>query len=128
METRRTILRWSVFVAALTFAIAGSRGADSTSFVGEISDSQCAMNVHSLHRSHADMLATGAAGTTAADCTRYCVRERGGRYVLQTKHDVYKLSDQKMPEPFAGEKVKVFGTLDPQTNMIQVQDIEPITK
>ncbi len=40
----------------------------------------------------------------------------------------YKLSDQKMPEPFAGEKVKVFGTLDPQTNMIQVQDIEPITK
>ena len=128
METRRTIFRWGVFVAALTFAIAGSRGADSTSFVGEISDSQCAMNVHSLHRSHADMLATGAAGTTAADCTRYCVRERGGRYVLQTKHDVYKLSDQKMPEPFAGEKVKVFGTLDPQTNMIQVQDIEPITK
>ena len=128
METRRTILRWSVFVAALTFAIAGSRGADSTSFVGEISDSQCAMNVHSLHRSHADMLATGAAGTTAADCTRYCVRERGGRYVLQTKHEVYKLSDQKMPEPFAGEKVKVTGTLDPQTNMIQVQDIEPITK
>ncbi len=128
MKMKKTLLRWGVFAAALTFAMVSGRGADSSSFVGEISDSQCAMNVHSLSRSHADMLATGAAGSTAADCTRYCVHERGGRYVLQTKHDVYKLSDQKMPEPFAGEKVKVFGTLDPQTNMIQVQDIEPITK
>jgi hypothetical protein len=73
------------------------------------------------------MLSTGAAGKTAADCTRYCVHEHGGRYVLQTKKDVFKLSDQQLPEQYAGEKVKVTGTLDPQTNTIQVDSIVPLT-
>ncbi len=55
------------------------------------------------------------------------VRERGGRYVLQTKKDVLKLSDQQLPEQYAGEKVKVTGTLDTQTNTIQVDSIVPLT-
>jgi hypothetical protein len=68
----------------------------------------------------------GNAGKTSADCTRYCVKERGGKYVLQTKTDVYKLDKQDLAEKDAGLKVKVTGTLDPKTNVILIGTIEPI--
>jgi len=44
-------------------------------FRGEISDSQCALNVHSLTRSHDEMLKSksGAAGRTRASCSQYCI-------------------------------------------------------
>ena len=35
------------------------------------------------------------------------------------------LSDQQTPEKFAGQKVKVVGTLDPKTDSIQVDSITP---
>lgn len=128
MKKQGMLLRSAILLGALAFSMSASQGGETRTFEGEISDSQCAMNVHSLHRSHEEMLSTGAAGATAADCTRYCVHERGGRYVLQTKKDVFKLSDQQLPEQYAGEKVKVTGTLDPQTKMIQVTAIVPLTK
>jgi hypothetical protein len=101
-------------------------GEITKTFEGTISDSQCALNVHSVHRSHQEMLSTGVAGKTDADCARFCVQQRGGRYVLETKHDVFKLSNQEMAEKFAGEKVKVTGTLDRKTNVIEVKTIEPL--
>ena len=51
-------------------------------FNGDISDSQCALNVHSLSRSHAEMLKKKNIGTTAAECARYCVKYMGGVFVL----------------------------------------------
>jgi hypothetical protein len=64
---------------------------------------------------------------TNADCARFCVKERGGRFVLQTPDKVYKLDAQVLAEQWAGLKVKLVGTLDPKTDMIAVQSIEPFT-
>jgi hypothetical protein len=55
------------------------------------------------------------------------VKERGGRFVLQNKHNVYKLDNQELAEKNAGLKVKVTGTLDSKTNTIQVRTMEPIS-
>ena len=115
------------FIAALiggAAAAAQVRGADERTFKGEIADSQCALNVHSLSKSHKEMMQMKPELKTNAECTRYCVKERGGRYVLQIKDRVYKLDAQVLAEPWAGQKVKVVGTLDPKTNIITVSKIE----
>jgi len=101
-----------------------ARGQDEKIYEGEIADSQCAFNVHSLSASHKEMIAMGSAGKTSADCAHFCVKQRGGKYVLQTKHEVYKLDKQDLAEKSAGLKVKLTGTLDPKTNTIQVRSIE----
>jgi hypothetical protein len=61
---------------------------------------------------------------TNTDCARFCVKERGGRFVLQTKDKVYKLDAQVLAEQWAGLTVKVIGTLDPKTDVISVRSIE----
>ena len=103
-----------------------SYGAGDKTFTGEISDSQCAFGVHSLHRSHDEMIAMGHAGSTPEECTRYCVKNRGGRFVLETKHDVFKLDNQELAGKYAGQDVKLIGTLDSKTMIIQVKRIEPL--
>ncbi|HXX20870.1 MAG TPA: DUF5818 domain-containing protein [Candidatus Acidoferrum sp.] len=111
-------------VAACLICMAG--GGREQIFRGEIGDSQCALNVHSLSRSHAEMLKKSGVGTTAADCARYCVKNLGGVYVLEVKEKVYKLDNQELAEKNAGQKVKITGVLDPQTNTIAVHTMEPI--
>jgi hypothetical protein len=108
-------------LSILTFAAPKPK---SQTFSGEIMDSQCAMNA-----SHAEMLKKEGMGDKDPNdpmakkmCTQNCVK-MGGKYVLfspDTK-TVYQLDDQKKPEQFAGERVKVKGTLDGQT--IHVQNI-----
>lgn len=95
-------------------------------FRGEIADSQCALNVHSLSRSHEEMLKKHEIGTTAGECARYCVKNLGGVFVLQAKDKVYKLDDQQLAEKNAGLKVKVTGLFDPETNIITVHSMEPL--
>ncbi len=51
-------------------------------------------------------------------------KNQGLRYVLETKTKVYKLDAQVLAEPWAGQKVRVVGTLDPKTNVITVEKIE----
>lgn len=99
---------------------------DDKVFTGEIGDSQCAMNVHSLDKSHLEMLKVKSVGKTSEDCTLYCIRNRGGRFVLQNKGKVYRLDKQELAEGFAGRKVKVTGTLDSKTETIQVRSIDPL--
>ena len=98
--------------------------AGAQTFHGEISDSSCAMNVHSLSSSHAEMLKRKTTGTDAASCARYCVKNMGSNFVLVTKKDVYHLADEQKAEPFAGEKVVIRGTLDKKTETIQIESIE----
>ena len=102
--------------------------ADDKIFLGEIADTPCAMKVHSLDKTHTEMLKVAGVGTTSTDCTLYCVRNRGGRFVLQNKHNVYLLDKQELAEPYAGQKVRITGTLDPQTATIQVRSIDPLTE
>src|SRR5712692_6702143 len=128
MRTRKS---WSILgAAALVWMMAGyrpARGGDEKTFKGEIADTQCALNVHSLSQSHKEMIEMKPEVKTSADCARYCVKERGGRFVLQTPDKVYKLDAQVLAEQWAGLKVKVIGILDPKTEAITVRSIESIS-
>jgi hypothetical protein len=126
MTKTRTFLISAALLEALIFMVPPTSGAGETTYEGEIADSQCAMGVHSLNRSHKEMIEMGHAGSTAEDCTRYCVHSRGGRYVFLTKHEVFKLDNQEMAEKYAGHKVKLTGTLDSKANIIQVKTMEPV--
>jgi hypothetical protein len=126
MTKTRTFPMSAALLAALIFTGPATWGAGETTFEGEIADSQCAMGVHSLNRSHKEMIEMGHAGSTAEDCTRYCVHSRGGRYVLLTKHGVFKLDNQDLAEKYAGQKIKLIGILDSNTNIIQVKTMGPV--
>jgi hypothetical protein len=101
-------------------------GGDEKVFTGEIGDTQCAMNVHSLDKSHKEMLKVKSVGKTAADCTLYCIKNRGGRFVLHNKDKIYRLDKPELVEGYAGQKVRVIGTLDAQTETIEVHRIDPL--
>jgi len=91
---------------------------------GEIVDSQCAYNVHSLDHTHSSMTKKGVYGHDATSCTMHCVKEMGGNFVLVVKDDVYRLDGSVQLEPFAGKKVKVSGILDPKSQTLHVQKME----
>jgi len=112
-------------VFALSLSVYTDAQQPST-FHGEISDSQCALNVHSLTKSHEEMLKSksGAAGGNRSSCSLYCIQHLGGRFVLASKHFVYHLDDQELPRNFVGEKVRLHGILDPKTQIIHVVAID----
>lgn len=113
-----------VLAVLLSTAWSVARCADTPqTFHGEISDSACAMNVHSTSGSHAEMLKDKTTGSTPADCVRFCVKNMGSKYVLVTNKKVYHLADDKMAERFAGERVVVRGTLD-KKGAIQIASID----
>jgi hypothetical protein len=111
-------------VLVLALALRGAANEEARTFVGEIADSQCALNVHSLTRSHQEMLKSKSMGGTSASCALYCIKYLGGDFVLSSKKDVYRLDDQEQPRNFAGQKVKVTGTLAPKSDTIHVIKIE----
>jgi hypothetical protein len=82
-------------------------------FTGIITDSMCSTGDHSRMRM----------GSNDAECTKACVEAHGASYVLYDGQTAYTLSDQKMPEKFAGQKVTVAGTLDAKTSMIHLDSI-----
>lgn len=94
-------------------------------FRGEIADTQCALNVHSLTRSHAEMLKSKKMGGTPGACASYCVQYLGGDFVLTFKNEVYRLDNQDKVRLFAGQQVKITGTLDPKSNTIHLVGIAP---
>jgi len=104
--------------AVLALFAASSPAADST-YSGQIMDSACAqMGSH-------DAMATGHGVKANKECTLSCVKA-GAKFVLYdaASKKIYKLDDQQKPVQFAGEKVKVTGTLDKATNTIHVADIK----
>ena len=124
-KTARVLVRFGGLIGAFCMSVPVFSGADKT-YKGEIADSQCALGVHSLTQSHKEMMGMTPSIRTQAECVRYCVKERGGRFVLQTKDKVYRLDRQDLAEQNVGTKVKVVGTLDPKTDTITVRSIEAI--
>ncbi|MEK7406180.1 MAG: hypothetical protein AAB225_13830 [Acidobacteriota bacterium] len=57
-------------------------------------------------------------------CVRECMKH-GAKYALHDGKNIYTLSDQKTPEKFAAQKVKVTGVLYEKTQIIKVEKIEP---
>jgi putative hemolysin len=91
---------------------------------GEISDSQCALNVHSLTRSHQEMLKSKSMGGTANTCSVYCITHLGGYLVLSAGNDVFRLDRADMVHGFEGQKVKVTGTFNAKDKILHVVKIE----
>ncbi len=85
-------------------------------FVGVVTDTMCGAD-HSMMGS-----------TPAAKCTVDCVKSNPSRfkYALVSGKKVYTLSDQQTPEKFAGQKVKVTGTLHEKTSVLEVKSIEAV--
>jgi len=93
-------------------------------FRGEVSDSQCALNIHSLTRSHQEMLKSKSMGGTSNTCSVYCISRLGGTLVLSAGKNVYRLDRPDLVHGFEGQKVKITGTLDSKVNQIHVMKIE----
>ncbi len=101
-------LSLAIFLWA-SISLAVPRGGKEKTFVGNISDGMCGLK---------HMMPGGD-----KECTLKCV-SGGSKFVLaDTAHKkVYQLSDQEKPKEFAGQKVKVTGTLSGET--IQVASVE----
>ncbi len=111
--------------AATILAAAGAaHGQEAKVFRGEVSDSQCALNVHSLTRSHQEMLKSKSMGGTANTCAVYCVEHMGGYLVLSAGKDVFRLDRADLVHGFEGQRVKISGTLDTKLNLIHVLKID----
>jgi len=103
-------LGFAIFLASsLSLASAKAGKGGEKTFTGEISDKMCGTK---------HMMAGGA-----KDCTLKCV-DGGSKFVLAdtANNKVYDLSDQTKPKDFAGQKVKVTGTL--KGDRIEVSSIE----
>jgi hypothetical protein len=111
--------------ATAVLAVAGTAyGQTSRVFRGEVSDSQCALNVHSLTRSHQEMLKSKSMGGTSNTCSVYCVEHLGGYLVLSVGNDVYRLDRADLVHGFEGRRVAVTGTLDAKIKQIHVVKID----
>jgi hypothetical protein len=109
--------------AVLTLAICAT-SQNSKVFRGEISDNQCASNIHSLTRSHQEMLKSKSMGGTPTTCSVYCVEHLGGYLVLSSGKDLYRLDRADLVHGFEGQRVKITGTLDSKLNLIHVVKID----
>lgn len=96
----------------------------SHTYRGDVSDSQCALNIHSLSRSHQEMLKSKSMGGTANTCAVYCIEHMGGYLVLSTGNNVYRLDRADLVHGFEGQKVVITGVLDTKANQIHVLKIE----
>jgi hypothetical protein len=100
-------------VVSLLAVTALSAAQGKQTFVGTITDDMCERADHSRMQM----------GPTDAECTRACVAQHGAAFVLFDGTNVYKLSDQKTQDKFAGQKVRVTGTVDAKTKTIRVESI-----
>lgn len=117
--------RTTVLCVAAMLAWAGAAHSQgSRVFRGEVSDSQCALNVHSLTRSHQEMLKSKSMGGTSNTCSSYCIEHLGGSLVLSAGKEVYRLDRPDLVHGFEGQKVKITGTLDSKANQLHVIKIE----
>ncbi len=110
---RKFIYLTVAFLVAASLSLAGPKQGKEEkgqkTFLGSISDSMCGLK---------HMMPGGD-----KECTLKCV-EGGSKFVLadSAHNKVYELSDQEKPKEFAGQKVKVTGTLKGKT--IEVTSIE----
>lgn len=98
-------------LAALLIGAALVAGGATQTFTGVITDTMCG-------KDHAMMKVT-----PDARCVRECAKQGNTKYALFDGKNVYILSDQKTPEQFAGQKVKVTGTLDDKTKILKADSI-----
>jgi hypothetical protein len=117
--------RFQICGAAVLLVLAcAANGQNSRDFRGEVSDSQCALNVHSLTRSHQEMLKSKSMGGTSNTCSVYCIEHLGGYLVLSAGNDVYRLDRSDLVHGFEGRRVVINGILDTKLKQIHVLKID----
>jgi hypothetical protein len=117
--------RIMICCAAAAMALASAAyGQSARVFRGEVSDSQCALNVHSLTRSHQEMLKSKSMGGTSNTCSVYCIEHLGGYLVLSVGNDVYRLYRSDLVHGYEGQRVAVTGSLDSKLKQIHVLKID----
>lgn len=111
---------FAILSLALLLTLGFAQKNKAPTYTGEIMDSQCAaMSGH-------EMMMKDENAKDAKDCTAKCVQD-GGKYALynaKTK-SAYSLDDQAKAKEFAGQNVKVEGTLDRTGKTIHVTAISP---
>jgi hypothetical protein len=117
----RTVICCTVGALALASV---SFAQNSHVYRGEVSDSQCALNVHSLTRSHQEMLKSKSMGGTSNTCSVYCIEHLGGYLVLSIGNNVYRLDRPDLVHGFEGQRVLVTGVLDSKLKQIHVLKID----
>jgi hypothetical protein len=121
----RNVSRAVIWLAAAMVVLASAACAQSSKvFRGEVSDSQCALNVHSLTRSHQEMLKSKSMGGTSNTCSVYCIEHLGGYLVLSAGNDVYRLDRSDLVHGFEGRRVVITGSLDSKLKQIHVLKID----
>jgi hypothetical protein len=99
-------------LAAFFIAGALAAGAATQTLSGVITDTMCG-------KDHAMMKVT-----PDSKCVLECAKQdKSTRYALFDGKNIYVLSDQKTPEQFAGQQVKVTGTLYEKTGILKVDSI-----
>ncbi len=84
-------------------------------FTGVITDSMCVSD-HKAMKMGPD-----------PECIKACAKlDKNVKYVLFDGKNAYKLSDQETPRKFAGENVKITGTLYEKTGVIKADKIEAL--
>jgi hypothetical protein len=102
-------MRYLNLALALAAAV---HGADAATFTGVITDTHCSGN-HTMLKGQSD-----------AACVKLCVKG-SGEYALFDGQKTLRLSDQKNPAKFAGQKVTVVGAYQEKTGTIKVSAIQP---
>src|SRR2546423_12887838 len=95
VAVRREVMRHLISSLLMVAALSPAQGKQT--FTGTITDNMCAKAGHAQMRM----------GPTDAECTTACVSVHGATYVLSDGKEVYALSDQRTPEKFAGQKVRI---------------------
>jgi hypothetical protein len=116
----RAIVCFTTLLCSFAIVHASDKtSAEKTVLTGVISDSICARA--GSHKEAMQM--DKEMGKTAAACTIACVEKNGAKYVLYDAKakKVYRLSDQAEAKKFAGQSVKVTGTL--KKNQVTVESI-----
>ena len=121
---RISFRRMTLYAVGILLLADAAHGQVSHVYRGEVSDSQCAMNVHSLTRSHQEMLKSKSMGGTSNTCSVYCIEHLGGYLVLSAGNDVYRLDRTDLVHGFEGRRVVITGVLDPKLKQIHVLKID----
>jgi hypothetical protein len=123
MTVKNSFIRIFCLLSMMSTAVSiHAQQADSTApttFTGEIMDSLCA-KAGSHEQMMQDMKSMGKDKVT---CSKKCI-ELGAKYVLydSSKKSIYELDNQDKAEQFAGQRVRVTGTL--QKKKLKVVSIE----
>ncbi|HEX4167369.1 MAG TPA: hypothetical protein VHZ55_18035 [Bryobacteraceae bacterium] len=106
-------------LVVLSLSVCGGLAADnSTTFTGEIMDRMCAQ----MH-SHDNMMKSEGA-SNAKECALKCVKN-GDKVALfdSASNNVYVIEDSKKVEPFAGQRVRITGSYDKDSEVLTVKSI-----